>query len=395
MGIALNSKPESKAGVLEETNQQEDVWLALVGNLLKFVFPPGLNHPSSGPRLYAWAQHGPAVEASTLSSKCFRLLPPRISARSQVVVERPADTFLTFKAGKSTRPMLEHEMRLVIDEVESQFAVDLMHLRPKLDLGDRGWVKAADDDEVPKALRTPACRQALTYSMKEVLDLLLSVRGVPAVSVSTIWDLAARISDEEAKMGTKMRQDAAGNATVPNNSSGAAIDPLSKTEGTTAAPSAPAVPVDGPSDRKGKGLWHLYWTILSNAILDDRQRRLRVISQAVVRPEDIRRDDDVLRWKTRHVYSRTTPKPYLLDDLNSPSTLQRCLHRNLFKVMPLTRGIPSSEFSLNARILRPDFEPRGDKTEGWDNYCCVRNAAPGTRLPKLQPGESKRLGQTI
>jgi len=92
------------------------VWRELKENLILYVFPPHLKHPRTGPRLFAFAKHGPAVlDARTVSAVVelgvsglplpLQAAEPRIvQALAQVLSVKPSDISDISFEGTEVRP---------------------------------------------------------------------------------------------------------------------------------------------------------------------------------------------------------------------------------------------------------------------------------------------------
>ena len=121
---------------------------------------------------------------------------------------------------------------------------------------------------------------------------------------------------------------------------------------------------------------------LSNALLNERQRRINAVKTATPVLKDVRKDTEVTERSATRFYNRTNPKAYEIRSWEDPKDVLRALHRNVFQIAE--PGIKSASLSLNVRCLRPDFELRdGSVKEGWDNYCCIRNSKD-TRISTLR-----------
>lgn len=115
---------------------------------------------------------------------------------------------------------------------------------------------------------------------------------------------------------------------------------------------------------------------LSNALLDERRRRIRELQVSVPVFERIRLDIDVTQRKTMRFYNRTQPKAYELRSWEDPKDVLRALHRSAFQVTEFSdRNNPA--VNLNVRCLRAEYKPKSADAPGWDPYCCVRQTLPG------------------
>ncbi|KAJ9471215.1 hypothetical protein DIPPA_23544 [Diplonema papillatum] len=124
------------------------------------------------------------------------------------------------------------------------------------------------------------------------------------------------------------------------------------------------------------------FTAVSDAVANERSRRLRVLAVAAPKKGNrasvpgVRTDYAVVHRK-QMLYSKASFNAGLTQDI------QRVLHRSAFAIAP--PGATAASLTQNANLLRPQKPLTKISESAWDPYCCVRSSA----LPHCVMGLTK------
>eukprot|EP00996_Jenningsia_fusiforme_P001872 NODE_2728_length_1133_cov_37.493542_g2505_i0.p1 GENE.NODE_2728_length_1133_cov_37.493542_g2505_i0~~NODE_2728_length_1133_cov_37.493542_g2505_i0.p1 ORF type:complete len:310 (+),score=46.84 NODE_2728_length_1133_cov_37.493542_g2505_i0:63-992(+) len=304
--------------------QFERSWKGLLENLLHFVFPTNQDYPHTGARLFAWAEFGPSKFRNQLNT-------------------------LPGGFGPDARLLLPFELKLLLDDVVSQFLVELYTVHGSNRKRHGAFTQPELGDI--KTHCNPEAWRALDFTVSDVTDLALRAKH------SALADL------ERGPVNV---------VTGPNLINWSAVDagPGSKVE------TACRVEERLPEDPK-KLAEHLF-TLVSMAILKERRRRIGILR---TRPEKACFDKRA-KFKQAEIYNRSTVKPFLVQSWSSPKDVVRSLHRAAFAISDVSQGPGAAcDITQNVRLLRDERPPAQDK-EGWDNYCCTRQKGMSRRILK-------------
>eukprot|EP00667_Euglena_gracilis_P014518 EG_transcript_15050 len=336
------------------SQRRRAAWAELCSNLMEFVFPDEVVHPASAARLYAWAAYGPAIpnEAS-----------PVVTAKAMAGRGRPRGGAsdlrgpgrLTLRGGNAEGSpiILRHELQLLLEDTAKQFVLDVYWHQQKASIRGVGTTISGRDYETLLQRAPPELMRALEYSVEEVQALALKA-----------WN---RSEKEAAK--TRM---------IPERQSPPGT-PLASSRG-------PASDLDASKPFKAESAAakkerELMFSVFSDVILRERQRRVSVLQRSVVTLQDVRTDPMVLRPKQLTVYNKPHTRPYNISNWESPIDVARSLHRSSAAISSIdTQQRTTADVVQNVRLLRDDAPHDGSRVaEGWDNFCCLRKVTPVTK----------------
>mmetsp|Transcript_67523 Transcript_67523/g.119768 ORF Transcript_67523/g.119768 Transcript_67523/m.119768 type:complete len:240 (+) Transcript_67523:182-901(+) len=127
------------------------------------------------------------------------------------------------------------------------------------------------------------------------------------------------------------------------------------------------------------------FTKYSNIIMQERDRRIRVLQRAHIQPEELRTDITVVKPKQVSLYNKTHIRPYQVTAYETPTDIARQLHHVSNKISLIDYG-PSTTQDIvsNSKLVREDRQlAAGDLAVGWDPYCCLRNKGQSRPVHKL------------
>eukprot|EP00668_Euglena_longa_P029397 GGOE01036745.1.p1 GENE.GGOE01036745.1~~GGOE01036745.1.p1 ORF type:complete len:349 (+),score=83.64 GGOE01036745.1:61-1107(+) len=336
------------------THRCRAAWAELSANVMEFVFPDEVTHPTSAARLYAWAAYGPAIPNT---------VPPALQAKTVAGQGRPtgagldlrAPGSLTLRGGNTeTSPLiLKHELRLLLSDAAKQFVLDVYCTkRPDL-IPAVGTTITDRDYETILQRAPPELARALEYSVDEVQAL--AVRA---------WTRSEKEASKTVRNTGRLS---------PSGT------PLVSSKGTT--PQLDISKTFEAESLAAKKERELMFSIFSDVILRERQRRVRALQWSVVSLHDVRTDPMVLRPKQLKIYNKTHKRPYQISDWESPIDVARSLHRSSAAVISIDmQHRTTADVVQNVRLIRDDAPYReGHTQEGWDNFCCLRKVAPVTK----------------
>lgn len=329
-------------------SEQPAAWLDLCANLMEFVFPDNVTHPWSAARLYAWSAYGPAVP--NIRPVPSRASPPTVRTVSglcaKTVVDLDCPGALTLRGGnRSFSPIiLKHELQLLLKDTAKQFVVDVFS-NSRVDSAALAATTISDHDfETLLQRAPPELVRALEFSVQELKEL--AVRALK-------W--AEKRQNRRNVRGEQRAQTTASSLLTGLTSSQSAQRPISSERADTV-------------DREQM------FTVFSDVIFQERDRRIKALRTSCVRLEDVRRDVNVVRPKQNQIYNKSQPLPFTITRWESPVDVARGLHRSSAAISSVdNQKAATADIVQNIRLLRNDNpNARRPGQEGWDAYACIR-----------------------
>jgi hypothetical protein len=358
---------------------RESIWNELFQNLMEFVFPDGVTHPRSAARLYAWALYGPAVP----NAKSARTMPPaqcpKTASKRRTVTKINTESAggLTLRGGnREFSPLiLRHELALLLKDVAKQFVVDVYSGGPVDSIS--GGTKTLKDQEYENILQhaPPVLLRALEFTVQEVEELAKD---------------ALKQSPRKVAKPAPAAQNSFGKNSLPKAVAKSDDGGSKPSTGVAAASEEADAQPDlsqtmEQSNATIKKHRELMFTVFSDCILKERNRRAKGLQSADVHVEAVRTDLHVVKPKQASVYNKNHIKPYSIENYETPTDIARALHRGATAVSLITYG-PSvtNDVSQNVKLLRSERELKdGDLRVGWDPYCCVRQGGHSRQVSKV------------
>eukprot|EP00755_Sulcionema_specki_P018833 Sspe_Gene.67891::Locus_40041_Transcript_1_1_Confidence_1.000_Length_1598::g.67891::m.67891 len=268
---------------------------------------------------------------------------------------------------RASGPMLPYEERVRVDEEAAQFLGDIYLTPERRETGKSGpRYFPPGDVQTVSIERHAIVDRGLEYSVDEVVALVRTASKKRKKVITQPEHLGETTGSLGDTLVSSLCYSTNKNASVTHTPAREAWERL----------------YSAASEGKRKEMrWRrqTMFTLLSDAILADRERRIGVLCTSspllANRPTEnirgLRNDDNVTRRKEATVYGKTAVRPADLQLApDDPRSIHKALHRGIFQIASASDAKDASTLILNCQLMRNDKEP--PNRFGWDSYCCIR-----------------------